>query len=521
MLFLERKTLTYSLDREGRTRLLQKLHEQNLSPLIRSTRHHCFEAVLGDSERTGEMEAAIASCMDSANIEPFIPGDLFCFSDHVLFLVFEDEDERKPQIGAGIIFEAKTPEPFRKLDSFCSTVRDFLVSQFQQGNDTVGFPQWEVAKQNVPEGFRGFIARQDGDSLYTNARKETTSKRIMAASNLEDEGSRIFLRTARNAHLEGSSVRLLTGDAESYEVPIERLEAVGLVAREVEVSCRKTGHHLFRLPNPQALAVVTVSDATCSECGVPVADENVEEVLAPTQLASSLLEDGSWLISRLHFLLREMGIPEREIAVGTSEGNGYGKIMANVCGESFLLITRDGDLTTLFVRSAIDLEVETEASHLVIVATGRVHKEAAVLLQNHARRHISAGHDFEMILAGDVASAGRELEKAIERVSQRTIAEQLCVLDNSLGLNVSRLLLTKFQLPRPVEVAKTAEVVDDTVSINVSTYSPTEPKLALAAYAAMGHREVFNIGHGSVSSIDVTPDEVLDLEQQPQSDNMN
>ena len=39
-----------------------------------------------------------------------------------------------------------------------------------------------------------------------------------------------------------------------------------------------------------ALAVVTVSDATCSECGAPVADENVEEVIAPTQLASSLLE---------------------------------------------------------------------------------------------------------------------------------------------------------------------------------------------------------------------------------------
>jgi len=460
------------------------------------------------------MEAAIDSWTEKANSQPFIPGDVFCFSDHVLFLVFEDEDRGEPMIGAGIIFNAKTPEPFRKLDSFCSIIRDLLLLRFHKTNDAAAFPQWKLGKQDVPEGFRGFIARQDGDSRYTNLRKETASKRILAASNLEDESARLFLRTARNAHLEGSSVRLLSAETASYEVPIERLEAAGLVAREVQVSCRKTGHRLFRLPNPQALAVVTVSDATCSECGLPVADESVDEVLAPTQLASSLLEDGSWLVSRLHFLLREMGIPEREIAVGTSEGNGYGQIMINVCGESFLLITRDGDLTTVFAQSAIDLEAETDACHLVIVATGRVHKAAAVLLQNHAKRHISAGHDFEMILAGDVASAVRELEMALERVSQRTIEEQLCVLDNSLGLNVSRLVMTKFHLARAVEEAKTPEVVDDAVSTN----SPNEPQLALAAYASMGPREVFNMGHGFVSSIDVTPEEVLELGQQPQSD---
>src|SRR4030095_2787852 len=113
-----------------------------------------------------------------------------------------------------------------------------LFTQFQkQGNANADFPQWEPGKQDVPEGFRAFIARQDGDSLYTRLRKETTGKRILAAANLEDEDARIFLRTARNAHLEGSAVGLLTGETPSHRVPIERLEAVGLVAREVQVSC--------------------------------------------------------------------------------------------------------------------------------------------------------------------------------------------------------------------------------------------------------------------------------------------
>src|SRR5204862_7442181 len=128
---------------------------------------------------------------------------------------------------------------------------------------------------------------------------------------------------------------------------------------------------------------------------------------------------------------------------------GYGQLMANNCGESFLLVTRDGDLTPAFARWAIDLEIDTEASHLVIVATGRIHKEAGVLLQNHSRRRVSGGQDFEMLIAGDVVTAGRELEAALERVSQRVVAEQLCVLDGSIGFSVGRLGLNKFRLLRP------------------------------------------------------------------------
>ena len=66
-----------------------------------------------------------------------------------------------------------------------------------------------------------------------------------------------------------------------------------------------------------------------------------------------------------------------------------------------------------------------------------------------------------MILADDAATAGRELEAALERVSQRVVAEQLCVLDNSLGLSVSRLVLTKFNLLRARAVDTSPEVVTE------------------------------------------------------------
>jgi hypothetical protein len=188
-------------------------------------------------------------------------------------------------------------------------------------------------------------------------------------------------------------------------------------------------------------------------------------------------------VSRIHFVLRELGVPEREIAVGPSEGTGYGQMMANICGESFLIVTRDGDLTPAFARWAIDLEIETEASHLVIVATGRIHREAGVLLQNHLRRRVSGGQDFEMIVADDAGSAGRELEGALERVSQRVVAEQLCVLDNSIGLSVSRIVLKKFQFLRTTIEPEVVEEDSSETEIMV----PSAP-LTLAA-GAMGNGE--------------------------------
>jgi hypothetical protein len=484
MLFLETRTLNHPVDGDARTPLLQQLQEQGLAPLIRTTRLRFFEDALLGAERVSELESSLASYNESTIDEPFVRGELFCFHDYVLFLLFENDDTNGAFLRAGIVYEPRTPEPFRKLDSFCHDVRTLLGTRAEQNGE---FPQWQPGKSPMPQGFRTFVEKQDADSLYTSIRKESMTKRILAASKLEDERARIFLRTARNAHEEGYAAKLLTGNTESAHVPIQRLEDVGLVEREVQISCRKTGHALFRLPNPHALAVVTVSDATCSECGAPVADENVEEVIAPTQLASSLLEDGSWLVSRIHFVLRELGVPEREIAVGPSEGTGYGQMMANICGESFLIVTRDGDLTPAFARWAIDLEIETEASHLVIVATGRIHREAGVLLQNHLRRRVSGGQDFEMIVADDAATAGRELESALERVSQRVVAEQLCVLDNSIGLSVSRLVLKKFQFLRATDERDTLDLASESESVFV------EPSAPLTLVAGAGATEAINV----------------------------
>ncbi len=494
MLFIESRTLDYRVDGATRVLVLESLQrEKGVIPLIHSSRLRCFELALQQTgEAAGErqikeMENLIAAWAESEENTTFVAGDVFCFDDFVLFLTFGGTREgESPRTHAGVIYGAETAEPLRKLDSFCRDVRDALAfarsavdggAKGGKGSSEPGFTvEWRRGKPRVPAGFARFITNQDIDSLYTAVRKETRIERQRAAMLLEDTYSRLYLRRVREAHTEGCATKLLTtGKIETSEDSIDKLFDVGLIRHEVLVSCRKTGHALFHLPTPDSLAVVTVSEATCSECGAPVADEKIEEVITPTDLATMLLEDGAWLINRLYSILRKIGIPESEIAIGPVSEGGEAHIMANVCGESFLFVLRDGDLTTAAARRVIDMEIETEAPHVVIVATGEIHDEGRVRLFDHARRRMRSGNEIEVMIVDGTDTAAVELRHAFERVSQRVIAEQLSKLDASAGLSVSRVVISRFELMRKIgsmkELAESSIEVTDLSLIPKTKYA--------------------------------------------------
>ena len=174
------------------------------------------------------------------------------------------------RIRAGIVIQQEPPSPAEK-HSFGHNSKALLTSHATSETESAApLPQWEQGRPSMPEGFKRFVARQDTDSLFTSSRKETMTKRVRATSILEDPGARIFLRRAKDAHVEGYASKLLTGaTAGPNDSSIDRLEDAGLVEREVQVSCRKTGHALFRLPTPHALAVVMSAMQHFSDCVAP------------------------------------------------------------------------------------------------------------------------------------------------------------------------------------------------------------------------------------------------------------
>lgn len=457
MLLLASRILEHKLNDEERLHLLEKLQQREFIPLIRATRLTCYEQALVSMDQVVEMERLVAAATNSSDgHSSYVHGDIFCFEDHIFFLLFGDEgNDAAAKMRAGIVYEPGTSEPLRKLNSFCQTLSLCLAGAGNQllesveDGDTQLTP-WRPDSAAVHEGFMRFVAKQDADSLSTIACRENARERVRASRLLEERQARSFLRHAKEAYAEGYPLSP-TSDEVATAVPefsVDQLLEAGLMRREVLVSCRKSGHTLFSLPSADALAVVTISQARCSVCGSAIADEKVEEVLAPTQFSTILLDDGAWLVNRLHAILREQGISESEIAVEPPAGDGEARMMARVCGELFLIVMRDGDLTPVFARRAINTKIETESPHLLIVATGKIHNEGRTLLQNFAQRLARGGNDFELMIADGTAAAEAELRRAFERVSQKALAEQLCELDASLGLSVPHLITARFQMLR-------------------------------------------------------------------------
>ncbi|HEX8922054.1 MAG TPA: hypothetical protein VF766_11290 [Pyrinomonadaceae bacterium] len=458
MLFIASRVLEHEVDNEGRLRLLERLQERKFTPLIRSMHLSGYEQALLFPHYVKEMERLIAMSVNSEGHTSYVQGDVFCFEDYVLFLLFGDTERGPSVMRAGIVYERQTVEPLRQLGSFCRTLSMCLTGESNDSaesieDDPVKLMPWRPDPSSIQQAFMRFVGKQDADSLSTIACRENARERVLAAKLLEDDYTRSFMRRAKEAYAEGYPVNLSTEETAKAppEFALNKLVEGGLLRREVLISCRQSGHMLFSLASADALAVITISHARCSVCGAAIADEKIEDSFAPTPLSNVLLEDGAWLVNRLHTVLRELGVSECEIAVEPPAGNGEARMMVQVCGESFLIVMRDGELTPAFARRAINTKIETEARHLMLVVTGKVHNEGRTMLQGFAGRLARAGHDFELIIAEGMSAAASEIRYAFERVSQKALAEQVCALDASAGLSVAKLINARFQIRRSYE----------------------------------------------------------------------
>ncbi|HYG09467.1 MAG TPA: hypothetical protein VD835_05805 [Pyrinomonadaceae bacterium] len=454
MLFIESKSLDYPVDGATRTSLLESLQEQGFVPLIRSARLHLYETALAGAAHARALESALAARVDADTEAAYVRGDLFCVEDYAHFLLFGDEAGEG--VRAGIVYESGTADPLEKLDAFCRSIRESLDAARSSGGlgasngesaPAVAPPfalEWEMRAARVADSFRRFAA--DVSATPTGARSEMVEGWLRTSGMLEDSQARGFLRRLSEAHKEGRAATLATGGESVPDALLNRLAEVGLLKREILVSCRKDGRALFRLPSPDAFSVLSGSNAVCNECGAAIADERAEEVTVPTSLTATLLQDGAWLATHLRSIISKLGVPDKQIVARPTGGDGEVRLMANVCGEAFLFLLHDGDWTTAQARRALDEHAKVESAHLVLVATGKIQEDARQRLREHARRRTHGGRELELILIEGMDAAAAELQFVFERVSADALAEELWELDTSLGVSAGRLLAARFRL---------------------------------------------------------------------------
>jgi hypothetical protein len=447
MLFIETKTSGRGVESGVRLALLEKLQEKGLTPLIRSTRLSCYEQALLGPDRVAEMEREVAAWTEGEDDRAYVCGDVFCFEDFALFLIFGDDEDEASSMRAGIVYGAEMLEPMKKLEAFCRNVSDALEAVGAAGNGGSGPREMEWQRREPPRllaAAAGFGGPENGTAAggVTN---EAAGARALEM--LEDAEVRRMMRRVTESQAEGRVSEILSNveDEAAIASLIRRMADAGLLRREVLVSCRKKGRAIFRLPSPDALNVITATNAVCSECGTAIADEKIEDLVKPTEAASRMLEDGSWLARRVHSSLRELGVPESQIVTARAAEDGETHILVSVCDEPFLLVLRDGDVTAAQARHALAAQAETEAAHLVVIASGKIQDEARVRLRERARRRQRGGDELEVLLIEGV-DTGEELGRAFERVSRNALANELSSLDASLGLSAGFVVATRFRL---------------------------------------------------------------------------
>jgi hypothetical protein len=463
MLFIQSNNLALSLDEEERLRLLDALEARSLAPLIRASRRRSFELLAAGVGDAAAVRAAVAEferdCMarrdefagTTGNVAAYTPGEIFCADDCVFFVVFgAGADEG---LTTGIVYSVETREPLTKLDRFCRDVREALIKtrQGQIGADDeelFELPCWKTRASRAPQGLARFMAIQPTDFAVAAKLKGGGREFVRASELMEEQTVRLFLRRVQEMRREGYTPRRLFAEAATLRggVSIERMLDAGLLEREVRVSCRKSGHALFDLPTPDSLAAITISKAKCSLCAAPVADEVIEETINPTWLAVSLLENGGWLNNRVYKIIRALGVPDSEIATGPPSTHGESYLAADVCGNSYLFVTKDGDLTPACARRVVETVAETEATHLVIITTGAVEDEGRLRLYEFAWRRARSSQDLDTTLVEGLDNARREIERSFERALHRQLSRQLFSLDPALGFSASDFVLDWFKL---------------------------------------------------------------------------
>ena len=454
MLFVESQVAKYHIDGATRLLLLERLQEKGLTPLIRAGRLNIYDNALLGTGRTPALERAIAAWTESEESGQYVRGDLFCYEDFALFLIFDDEREDRDGLRAGIVYTPTTGEPLKKLEAFCRNVRDAIEAARnvakERRSETL---TWHTAGSRGMEGLVRFAAASEDAGTGS-----MSLERRLAIEVLEDNETRRFLQRLSESET-GRRVRELVSrqDEKNGEEAINRLFDVGLLKREVMVSCRKQGRSLFCLPSMAELTVMTNSSVTCSECGIPIADEKIEEIIAPSESALTILNEGVWLANHLRGMLRELGVSDRNIVVRPATGNGEVTVLANICQKPFLFFLRDGELTVNHARRALSRLEETEAEQIVLISAGKMHEAGRVILREYARRRAQRG-DVEILLVEGLDAAQEELVKAFERVSERALTQELCELDSSLGFSAGYLIAQRFRLMhRPGALSELAE----------------------------------------------------------------
>jgi hypothetical protein len=166
---------------------------------------------------------------------------------------------------------------------------------------------------------------------WTNAKfKELRSTATAASYQFSEEEKRLAselrFRPLRNLAITvKASGGMLIKDVrlaarrEGWEELADRLVTLGLARREFVVICKRSSQQIIRLRDAEMIADLEKQGVLCS-CGRHLKEENVEEILTPSDAIKSLLDGGKWLGAVLLSELENLGISTENALMNFQQG---------------------------------------------------------------------------------------------------------------------------------------------------------------------------------------------------------
>ena len=291
---------------------------------------------------------------------------------------------------------------------------------------------------------------QTPDVTYVDANYSEEEK--VGSEALCDEFTRTLLREVCQAR--ASPIQALNASRPKAEAQttatVGRLLELGLLGKEVLVSCKKTSMPIFRVPDVTLLTSGEASRAHCHYCHSALTEERMSEVICPTTLGEKLNQRSHWLTVWTTAVLAEVGVPNSATRWSMSESGQEVDLVASVLDEAWIFELKDrefggGDAHPFSYRCA-----RYSPDRALVVTPTRVSEEAKRIFGEIAadrgeRNWLEGGGRSQVpIYIEGLSSLQPTLARQVRSCAARYALDQLEGVRLATHLAVDQILETKF-----------------------------------------------------------------------------
>jgi len=305
----------------------------------------------------------------------------------------------------------------------------------------VGTPSsWPVL---APVGSHNFEAIRKSRQLSFEA--STEESQAMAAFTTPE--IRALIRDLeRVGSLTVSDLPKVLGEAQGAAVAgrLGELRNLGLIQSEYVIVCSRTGNAVLRTDDPQKLQKMAPDWMKCA-CGRPLNEERVDQVIMPTERATSLNDKGRWMTTLALGILAKLGINREQVIVETTPGGT--DMVLDLSGDLVLVVLKDREFNLADAYGFNAKVSRIKAAEGVIVSNEGLSGDAKRLVQEELgpqRARIADPFRISFV-EGSVQGLEHELGRVVERRRRQYFLRALGDLATIQGLNIGQLALAKVE----------------------------------------------------------------------------